>query len=79
MSDHAKIRAEVAPLTDALTNCITELELIPLEQRRRVMRALNALFPGHDTTDPLALYRGALQQGGSISSGGITYGQGPLR
>lgn len=64
MSVHDDVRAKIAPLTDALTNCVTELELLPIEHRVRVMRALNALFqePAQSTWQQLGGSLSAKQQ-----------------
>lgn len=76
--DHAKVRAEIQPLTDALTNCVTELELLSPSHRARVMQALKALFPeqqaamtlgGIDWQSGQARQLDILKYGGGMTSG----------
>lgn len=42
--DHAKARAEIQPLTDALVNIVTELALLTPTQRTTVLRMVNAAY-----------------------------------
>jgi hypothetical protein len=42
--DHAKARAEIAPLTDALVNIVTEMALLTPVQRSTVLRMINAAY-----------------------------------
>jgi hypothetical protein len=64
--DHAKARAEIQPLTDALVNIVTELALLTPVQRSTVLRMINAAYAVPEpSTSPLDLFRG----GGQISGG----------